>query len=47
MEEEEGEDTDFVSCIAIIIIVMILVLLFRNQISAFFIWLFNSVQEIS
>lgn len=46
MDEEEGEDTNFVSCIVIVVIVIMLCLLFRGQISAFFIWLFNSVQNI-
>lgn len=43
--EEEGEDVNFVSCIIIAIIAFVLVLLFRNQIESFFIWLFNSVLE--
>lgn len=45
MDEEEGEDTNFVSCIVKAIIIFILGLLFRAQIIAFFIWLFTSIQE--
>lgn len=46
MDEEESEDTNFVSCIVKTIIIFILGLLFRAQIVAFFIWLFTSVQAI-
>ena len=46
MDEDEGEDSTFLSCIVILIIVLVLFLLFRNQIEAIFIWLFNSVQDI-
>lgn len=46
MDEDEGEDSNFLSCIVTLIIVLVLLLLFRNQIEAIFIWLFNSVQDI-
>lgn len=46
MDEDEGEDANFLSCIVILIIVLVLFLLFRNQIEAIFIWLINSVQDM-
>lgn len=46
MEEDEGEDSNFLSCIVILIIIFVLLLLFRNQISVIVKWLFNSVQNI-
>lgn len=47
MDEDEGEDSNFLSCIVIMIIIFLLLLLFRNQISAILVWLFNSVQDIT
>ena len=46
MDEDEGEDSNFLSCIVLLIIVLVLFLLFRNQIEAIFIGLLNSVQDI-
>ncbi len=46
MEDEEGEDSNFVSCIIIVIIVFLLLFIFRNQITSCFTWLFNSLQSI-
>lgn len=44
MGEEESEDTDFISCVIILLIVLIIALLFiifRDQVLDFFSWLFN------
>lgn len=46
MDEDEGEDTDFFSCIITVIVIFVLFLLFRNQINTILVWLFNSVQDI-
>lgn len=46
MEDDEGEDSNFVSCIIIVIIAILLLFIFREQITSCFTWLFNSIQEL-